>query len=76
MEDNNEIHKKGDVKKIWLEILLIFLFFGSFIFGFINGSRWGYKASLPSYFDKIIHKEKPATLSLQGANMQVFWDTW
>ena len=65
---------KKTVKKVLLIILIPLLILGAFLFGFIKGSEWGWKANLPSPFEKIINKEPPK--ELPAGDMSLFWDTW
>lgn len=65
---------KQTVKKILVAILISLLILGTFLFGFIQGSKWGWKANLPSPFEKIINKEPPR--EIEAGDMSLFWDTW
>ncbi len=65
---------KKTVKKVLLIILIPLLILGAFLFGFIQGSEWGWKENLPSPFEKIINKEPPKELN--AGDMSLFWDTW
>jgi len=64
--------KKG--KKILLIIIAILLLSGVWFFGFFEGANWGWKAHLPSPFEKILNKEKPA--EIPAGDMNIFWETW
>lgn len=66
--------KKKKIQLIVQIIIVVLLFIGVWLEGFINGSRWGWQANLPSPFEKITHREKPT--EIPAGNMQVFWDTW
>jgi len=61
-------------KKIYPVILIIACFIVTWFFGFSQGVNWGWKANLPSPFEKIINKEKP--LEIPETDMGIFWDTW
>lgn len=65
---------KKIIRKIVLISLIPLFIFGAFIFGFIQGSEWGWKANLPSPFSKIINKEPPK--ELPAGDMTIFWDVW
>jgi len=65
---------KENLKKICLIILFIACLGSVWIFGFFQGANWGWKANLPSPFEKIINKEAP--LEIPNADMGIFWDTW
>ena len=66
--------KNNNYRKICLVILIIICLVGAWIFGFSQGANWGWKANLPSPFEKIINKEKPAEIT--ETDMSIFWDTW
>jgi len=65
---------KQKIKSIVQITIVILLFIGVWTGGFINGSHWGWQVNLPSPFEKILHREKPA--EIPAGNMQIFWDTW
>ena len=65
---------KKNLKKICLIVLSISCIVGIWTFGFTQGANWGWKVNLPSPFENIINKEKPAEIS--DADMSIFWDTW
>ncbi len=66
--------KNNNYRKICLVILVIICLVGAWVFGFSQGANWGWKANLPSPFEKIINKEKPAEIT--ETDMSIFWDTW
>ena len=61
-------------KKILLIIIAILLLSSVWFFGFFEGANWGWKANLPSPFEKILNKEKPA--EIPPGDMAIFWETW
>ena len=61
-------------KKICLTILVLICLTSIWIFGFSQGTNWGWKSNLPSPFDKIVNKEEP--LAVSEGDMNIFWDTW
>lgn len=65
---------KKNCKKICLVALSIILFGGVWLLGFSQGANWGWKAHLPSPFEKIINKEKPK--EIPETDMSIFWDVW
>ncbi|MGC8880745.1 MAG: S41 family peptidase [Minisyncoccia bacterium] len=65
---------KKSLKKIFLVALIPILIGTAFFIGFIEGSRWGWKANLPSPFEKIINKEPPKELPL--GDLSLLWDVW
>lgn len=65
---------KINYKRIGLIVLTTIGLFGIWVFGFSQGANWGWKANLPSPFEKIINKEAP--LEISDADMGIFWDTW
>ncbi len=65
---------KENFRKICLIVLFIACLGSVWVFGFSQGASWGWKANLPSPFEKIINKEAP--LEISDADMGVFWDTW
>ena len=64
---------KENLKKICLIVLFVACISSIWIFGFSQGVSWGWKANLPSPFEKIINKEAP--LEISDADMGIFWDT-
>lgn len=65
---------KKSLKKIFLVALIPILIVAAFAIGFIQGSRWGWKANLPSPFEKIINKEPPK--ELPAGDLSLLWDVW
>ena len=61
-------------KKILLIIIAILLLSGVWFFGFFEGANWGWKTHLPSPFEKILNREKPA--EIPPGDMGIFWNTW
>jgi len=68
------MEKNNDYRKTCLVILVIICLVGAWVFGFSQGANWGWKANLPSPFEKIINKEKP--VEIIETDMSIFWDTW
>lgn len=65
---------KKIIQRIILISLIPILIFGAFVFGFIQGSEWGWRVNLPSPFEKIINKEPPK--ELPAGDMSLLWDVW
>lgn len=61
-------------KKILLIILAVVIITGVWSVGFFEGANWGWKANLPSPFEKILNREKPA--EIPSGDMNIFWETW
>ena len=61
-------------KKILLIILAVVIIAGVWSVGFFEGANWGWKANLPSPFEKILNKEKP--VEIPSGDMSIFWETW
>jgi carboxyl-terminal processing protease len=61
-------------KKILLIILAVVIITGVWSVGFFEGANWGWKANLPSPFEKILNREKPA--EIPPGDMAIFWETW
>lgn len=63
-----------NTRKIFLIIISIIIIGSVGAVGFLIGANWGWKTHLPSPFEKIINREKPA--ELPPGDMSIFWETW
>ncbi|MGC8651036.1 MAG: S41 family peptidase [Minisyncoccia bacterium] len=62
------------IKQIIAIVAAVLIISGVWVVGFFIGTEWGWNAHLPSPFNKIINREKPA--ELPSGDMSIFWDTW